>query len=123
MREKFLSVAVIGVGYWGKHLVRSFALAPRCVLKCACDTKAAAVRRDITTSYTDVISLRFGDIVIPKIPGGEPLALECAHFIESVLDHRPVRSDGADGLRVVQMLEAGQKSLKNQGMPVRPQEF
>jgi predicted dehydrogenase len=85
--------------------------------------KGAAVRRDITTSYADIISLRFGDIVIPKIPGGEPLALECAHFIESVLDHRPVRSDGADGLRVVQMLEAGQKSLRNQGMPVRPQEF
>ena len=34
--------------------------------------KGAAVRHDITTSYADIISLRFGDIVIPKIPGGEP---------------------------------------------------
>jgi predicted dehydrogenase len=85
--------------------------------------KGAAVRHDSTTSYADVISLRFGDIVIPKIPGGEPLSLECQHFIDCVLENRPVRSDGTDGLRVVQMLEAGQKSLKNQGIPISPEEF
>jgi len=85
--------------------------------------KGAAVRHDITTSYADIISLRFGDIIIPRIPGGEPLSLECQHFIECVRENRPVRSDGADGLRIVQMLEAGQKSLKNQGIPVRPEEF
>jgi predicted dehydrogenase len=85
--------------------------------------KGAAVRHDVTTSYADIISLRFGDIVIPKIPGGEPLSLECEHFIECVLENRPVRSDGADGLRVVQVLEAGQQSLKNHGTPVNPGEF
>jgi len=85
--------------------------------------KGAAVKHDITTSYADIISLRFGDIVIPKIPGGEPLSLECQHFIECVLENRPVRSDGADGLRVVQVLEAGQRSLKNHGTPVNPGEF
>lgn len=85
--------------------------------------KGAAVRHDITTSYADIIALRFGDILIPKIPGGEPLSLECQHFIDCVLDNRPVRSDGVDGLRVVQILEAGQKSLKNQGVPVSPEEF
>jgi predicted dehydrogenase len=85
--------------------------------------KGAAVKHDITTSYADIISLRFGDIVIPKIPGGEPLSLECQHFIECVLENRPVRSDGADGLRVVQVLEAGQKSLKDHGAPVNPEEF
>ncbi len=85
--------------------------------------KGAAVRHDITTSYADIIALRFGDIVIPKIPGGEPLSRECEHFIEGVLDHRPIRSDGADGLRIVQVLEAGQQSLKNHGAPVRPEEF
>jgi predicted dehydrogenase len=85
--------------------------------------KGAAVRHDITTSYADIISLRFGDIVIPKIPGGEPLALECEHFLEGVLEDRPIRSDGADGLRVVQVLEAGQESLKNHGAPVSPEEL
>ncbi len=85
--------------------------------------KAAAVKQDISTSYSEVISLRFGDIVIPKIAGGEPLARECRHFIDSVLDGTPVRSDGADGLRVVRVLEAGQESLKNNGQPVNPQDF
>ena len=68
--------------------------------------KAASVKHDINTSYAEVISLRFGDIVIPKVPSGEPLSLECQHFINSVLDNTPIRSDGVDGLRVVRVLEA-----------------
>ena len=85
--------------------------------------KGAAIKHDITTSYADIISLRFGDIVIPKVPGGEPLALECEHFIDCVLDGKPIRSDGIDGLRVVQVLEAGQKSLKSNGEPINPGDF
>jgi predicted dehydrogenase len=61
--------------------------------------------------------------VIPKVPGGEPLALECEHFIDCVLDETPIRSDGIEGLRVVRVLEAGQKSLKNNGDPVNPEDF
>ena len=85
--------------------------------------KTVAIKQDITTSYVEVISLRFGDIVIPKIPSGEPLALECGHFIDCVLDDKPIRSDGIDGLRVVRILEAGQKSLKNNGEPVKLEDF
>lgn len=85
--------------------------------------RGAAIKRDINTSYTDIISLRFGDIVIPKTPVGEPLSLECQHFIDSVLDNSPVRSDGADGLRVVRVLEAGQESLKSNGKPLNPEDF
>ncbi len=85
--------------------------------------KAAAIKQDITTSYAEVISLRFGDIVIPKIAGKEPLSLECEQFIEHVLDNKSIRSDGKDGLRVVRVLEAGQKSLKNNGQPVNPEDF
>jgi predicted dehydrogenase len=86
-----------------------------------CD-KGAAVTQDMNT-YAEIISLRFGDIVIPKIPGGEPLAAECRHFIDCVLDDETVRSDGNDGLRVVQVLEAGQMSLKNNGQPINPAIF
>jgi predicted dehydrogenase len=85
--------------------------------------KGAAVKHDIHTSYADVISLRFGDIVIPKVAGGEPLAAECRHFIDCVLDGNPVRSDGVEGLRVVRVLEAGQKSLKSDSEPINPEEF
>lgn len=85
--------------------------------------KGAAIKHDITTSYADIISLRFGDIVIPKVPSGEPLALECKHFIDCMLDGKPIRSDGIEGLRVVRVLEAGQKSLKKNGEPVNPKDF
>ncbi|MDD5326959.1 MAG: Gfo/Idh/MocA family oxidoreductase [Phycisphaerae bacterium] len=85
--------------------------------------KGAAIKHDITTSYSEIISLRFGDIVIPKVPSGEPLGLEGRHFIDSVLDGTPIRSDGVEGLRVVRVLEAGQKSLKNNGEPVNPEDF
>jgi predicted dehydrogenase len=85
--------------------------------------KGAAIKHDITTSYAEVISLRFGDIVIPKVPSGEPLALECKHFIDCVLDGMPIRSDGIEGLRVVRVLEAGQKSLKSNGEPINPESF
>jgi predicted dehydrogenase len=85
--------------------------------------KGAAIKHDITTSYADIISLRFGDIVIPKIPSGEPLSLEIKHFIDCVLDGTPIRSDGIEGLRVVRVLEAGQKSLKSNGEAVNPQDF
>jgi predicted dehydrogenase len=87
-----------------------------------CD-KSAAIKQDISTSYAEIISLRFGNIVIPKVPSGEPLALECKHFIDCVLDGTPIRSDGVDGLRVVRVLEAGQKSLRSKGEPVNPEDF
>jgi predicted dehydrogenase len=80
--------------------------------------KGAAKGLDANT-YAEIISLRFGDIVMPRIPGGEPLALECQHFIDCVLDDKAVRSDGASGMQVVRILEAGQKSLEDNGKVIR----
>jgi UDP-2-acetamido-3-amino-2,3-dideoxy-glucuronate N-acetyltransferase len=42
---------------------------------------------------------------------GEPLALECRHFLESVAAHRTPRSDAAESLRVLRVLDACQRSL------------
>ncbi len=61
MSEDVLNVAVVGAGYWGRNLVRSFATAPRCLLRYVCDLNAEVL--------------------------------------------------------------AGQKSLRNQGIPVSPEEF
>lgn len=85
--------------------------------------KGAMIRKDFTTSYAEIISLRYGDIVIPQIPTGEPLALECKHFIDCILNGSAVRSDGNDGLRVVRILEAGHYSLKHNGEPANPGDF
>jgi predicted dehydrogenase len=69
-------------------------------------------------SYGDAITLRFGDVVIPHLNMVEPLKLECQHFAECVRQGKTPRSDGRDGLRVVRVLEAAQKSLEQNGVPV-----
>lgn len=83
--------------------------------------KSAEIKNGANTevnTYAEAIALRFGNILIPKIKSNEPLAQECAHFIDCILDNKPILTGGTDGLRVVQILEAGQKSLKNSGIPV-----
>jgi len=69
-------------------------------------------------SYAESVTLRSGDIVIPRIPTGEPLAREVGHFVDACLNDTPVTTDGTSGLRVVRVLEAGAKSLAQGGAPV-----
>ncbi len=70
-------------------------------------------------SYGEDLTLRFGDIVIPSIKMEEPLRTECLHFIECIEEGKKPLSDGHDGLRVVKVLEAAQKSLKSGGCPIK----
>ena len=75
--------------------------------------KGAEVRS--VEAYHEAITLRIGDILIPKIPADEPLKVECRHFIDCITTDAAPRSDGADGLRVVKVLEAGSQSLAHGG--------
>jgi len=68
--------------------------------------------------YEQAIHIRSGDILIPKTPGGEPLRIECLHFLECVEKGKVPRSDGRDGLRVVRVLEAAGRSLRAGGAPI-----
>jgi predicted dehydrogenase len=68
-------------------------------------------------TYGEYLSLRFGDILIPKLEATEPLKVECQHFLECVEERKNPRSDGKDGLRVLKVLEAAQLSLKEGGTP------
>jgi predicted dehydrogenase len=58
---------------------------------------------------------RAGDLLIPKINFVEPLRLECQHFIECAREGKRPLTDGENGLRVVKVLEAAQKSLTKGG--------
>jgi predicted dehydrogenase len=69
-------------------------------------------------SYGDALSVRSGDILIPKISLQEPLRIECQHFVDCVRERRTPLTDGADGLRVVRVLAAAQQSLDAGGVPV-----
>ena len=48
----------------------------------------------------------------------EPLKEECAHFLECIRTRQKPRTDGAEGLRVLQVLQACQRSLDQGGVPV-----
>ena len=65
-----------------------------------------------------LISYRSGDCWSPRVPEGEPLSIEVAHFIDCIENQQVPLSDGQAGLRVVQLVEAGSKSLKLRGAPV-----
>jgi predicted dehydrogenase len=69
--------------------------------------------------FEQSVNIRSGDILIPKTPGGEPLRAECLHFLDCVEHGKTPRSDGRDGLRVVRVLEAAERSLKAGGAPIQ----
>jgi predicted dehydrogenase len=66
-------------------------------------------------SYADAITLRSGDIHIPKVDLKEPLGIECKHFIECIEKDLKPLTDGYNGLATVKVLEAADLSLKNKG--------
>jgi predicted dehydrogenase len=68
--------------------------------------------------YETLVSYRTGDMWAPKIDQSEALRSELAHFIHCVESgERPI-NDGLSGLRVVQMLEAADHSLRQRGQAV-----
>jgi predicted dehydrogenase len=58
------------------------------------------------------VQVRHGDIWMPRISTREPLAIETEHFIQCVRSNTQPRSDGHDGLRVVRVLEAVDRQLR-----------
>lgn len=56
-------------------------------------------------------SYKYGDIIIPNISGAEPLRTELNHFIDCIVNDKEPLSNGKNGLDVVKILEATQKSL------------
>lgn len=57
-----------------------------------------------------------GEGVSVSVPQQEPLRAECAHFLESIATRQTPRTDGNEGLRVLRVLNACQRSLET-GVP------
>ena len=57
--------------------------------------------------------------VVVDFQAGEPLLLECQHFLECVDQDREPRTPGEEGVRVLQVLQACQRSLQLSGEPVQ----
>ncbi|MDX6573328.1 MAG: hypothetical protein QOC86_2484, partial [Gaiellales bacterium] len=78
----------------------------------------SASRSPSTDSYGEYVSVRFGDISIPRIPNDEPLRLECQEFVDAIGEGREPRCNGREGLAVVEVLESMQTSLDEGGRVV-----
>jgi predicted dehydrogenase len=62
-----------------------------------------------------LVSYRTGDVWAPKCDQTEALALEAAYFVDCILEDREPMNDGAAGLRIVRLLDAADRSLKQRG--------
>jgi predicted dehydrogenase len=71
-------------------------------------------------SYGESLTIREGDIFIPRLPNVEPLTVQFQHFIRVVRGEEKGRADHADGVRVVRVLDAATRSLAQGGAPVSP---
>ena len=74
-------------------------------------------------NYKSFFSVRQGSVRIPKLGFVEPLKLECQHFVDSVVKRKKPFTDDYNGLSVLSVLEAAQKSLKNSGKLVKIKKF
>lgn len=69
--------------------------------------------RDLLVSY------RSGDMWAPQLEQGEALHIELDYFADCIMNNKIPFNDGQAGLRVVRMLEAAEKSIRNKGELVR----
>jgi predicted dehydrogenase len=81
------------------------------------DKRVKAVRP--TETFGDFqFAYHYGSVVSPYVQLEEPLRLECLHFLECVKEHKRPITDGPNGVAVVRIIEAAQRSLKAGGLQV-----
>lgn len=69
--------------------------------------------------YKALISYRSGDMHSPVLSSQEALQAVLEEFAHSILEKRKPLTSGEDGLAVVRLLEATQKSIKEQGKIIK----
>jgi predicted dehydrogenase len=74
-------------------------------------------------SFHDAMLERVGDTRIPPVPAGEPLKMEAAHFLDCVRERKRPRTCARNGIRVLQVIEAAEDSIRNGGAAVPVNEF
>src|SRR5438477_12405700 len=62
-----------------------------------------------------LVSYRSGDMWAPQVEQIEALRAETAYFLKCIEENKKPFNDGAAGLRVVRILEAAEKSVRNRG--------
>ena len=65
--------------------------------------------------YESLVQYRLGDMSSPALSNKEALAWEVEHFAESIISGNPTLTDDNMGVEVVKILEAANKSLRENG--------
>jgi predicted dehydrogenase len=65
-----------------------------------------------------LVSYRSGDMWAPKVDQVEALSEEAKHFVNCIQNNELPLNDGEAGLRVVKLLEASDRSLRERGVPI-----
>lgn len=69
--------------------------------------------------YNTLIGYRTGDMWAPQLEITEALRVEAQHFTRCITHGEPSSSDGRAGCRIVRILEAANRSLREGGRPVK----
>jgi predicted dehydrogenase len=80
--------------------------------------KGITVKNGPESLYKMLVNYRAGDMYAPALDVTEALKLEAQHFAECIGNGSTPVTDGSCGLRIVQMLEAATKSMRNRGQLV-----
>jgi len=70
------------------------------------------------TQFSEFLTIRDGDVHIPKVGMEEPLRAEIRHFLDCIERGERPQTDLAQGVRVTAILEAAQRSLEVGGTPL-----
>jgi predicted dehydrogenase len=69
--------------------------------------------------YNALVQYRIGDMYSPKVNQTEALSLAVKEFIDSIVKKRTPLTNAYDGLKIVQILEASEKSIKQKGKLIK----
>ena len=81
--------------------------------------KGIDVKNGPESLYKMMVSYRSGDIYTPRIDVTEALSIEVKHFADCIENGTTPITDGQAGLRVVTVLEAATRSMRQRGKSVR----
>jgi predicted dehydrogenase len=70
------------------------------------------------TQFGEFLTIRDGDVHIPKVAMEEPLRAEIRHFLDCIIRGEPPATDLAQGVRITAALEAAERSLAAGGVPL-----
>jgi predicted dehydrogenase len=80
--------------------------------------KGVSMSTNPSSLHRLLVSYRSGDMWSPQVEAVEALRAETAYFLQCVNENKTPFNDGVAGLRVVRILEAADRSVRNRGEAV-----